>query len=298
MHARFLAAGISEKQDDSDHVMVTVNPITNMAFYCCGVRMEDAAAEQPICADTFAHMFMCDYGMRIFNLFKEEENSNASMLVRHRIIDDFLDHILIDRPDTCIVTIGAGFDSRPYRLEGGTWVELDETQVVAWKNDKLPPEHCSNPLQRIAIDFATDSLEEKLSAICPDGPVVVVVEGVFIYLTELQIKQTIAAIQHRFPMHLLICDLVSREMVLNYGRTLHAKIQALGTCFRPVDHPETVFTLNGYRMREAVSIVERAVDFGINKVPKMLLRYVFRGDVMGNSVYVFEPYDDDDNLII
>jgi hypothetical protein len=88
-------------------------------------------------------------------------------------------------------------------------------------------------------------------------------------------------------------------MVLNYGRTLHAKIQALGTCFRAVDHPENVFTLNGYRIREAVSIVERAVDFGINKIPKMLLRYVFRGDVMGNSVYVFAPHDtDDDDIVI
>jgi methyltransferase (TIGR00027 family) len=278
--------------------MLTIKPITSMAFYCCGVRMQDAASETPVCGDRFAEMFMCDYGMRIHHLFQDEENTSASVVVRHRIIDDLLRQELAAHPDTCIVTLGAGFDSRPYRLQGGTWVELDEPQVVSWKNNRLPAMECRNPLQRIAIDFAADSLEEKLAQIRHDGPVVVVVEGVFIYLSEDEIKQTISALLRRFPSHLLICDLVTREMVMNYGRTLHAKIQALGACFKASDHPETVFTLNGYRIRDAISIVERGVDFGVNKVPKLMLRYVMRCDVMGNAIYVFEPHEFDDDVVI
>ena len=93
----------------------------------------------------------------------------------------------------------------------------------------------------------------------------------------------------------MICDLVSREMVQNHGISLHAKVQALGTCFKLADHPESVFSLNGYHIRQAISVIERAVDFGINKVPKLLLRYVLRVDVMGNAVFVFEPQVDEDN---
>ncbi len=84
----------------------------------------------------------------------------------------------------------------------------------------------------------------------------------------------------------------------NYGRSLHAKTQALGTCFKAIDRPQDVFTLNGYRISHAVSIVERAVDFGMNKIPKLVLPYIFNGDVMGNAVYVFEPYDPDDDLML
>ena len=60
--------------------------------------------------------------------------------------------------------IGAGFDSRAYRLKGGTWIELDEPQVIAYKNDRLSASNCENELNRIPIDFSSESLEEKLSS--------------------------------------------------------------------------------------------------------------------------------------
>lgn len=275
-----------------------VKPITNMAFYCCGVRMEDAASERPLCGDAYAQRFMCEHGQRIHALFCDEKNTHASMLVRHRIIDDFLRETLAAAPATRIITIGAGFDSRPYRLQGGHWIELDEAPVLAWKEERLPAAHCDNPLQRVAIDFNVDTLADKLAPFAGTDPAVLVVEGVFIYLTEQEIRSAIDVFQRLFPSHRLICDLVSREMVNNYGQSLHAKIQTLGTCFQPVDHPEAVFTLHGYGIRDAVSIVERAADFGVHPIPKLMLRYLFNGDVMGNAVYVFEPADPYGDLVI
>ncbi|TCS33513.1 methyltransferase (TIGR00027 family) [Paucimonas lemoignei] len=269
-----------------------------MAYYCCGVRTQDAQSIRPVCGDAYARRFMCDYGLRIYELFKEETNSNASILVRHRIIDELLREQLQKRPDTCVITIGAGFDSRPYRLDGGTWYELDEPQLITWKEERLPAEECGNPLQRIAIDFASESLEDKLAAITPTGPVILVIEGVFIYLTEQEILQALAAFQKHFPDHAIICDLVSSDMVTQYATTLHAKIQTLGTRFQPVERPETVFTLNGYCIREGISIIERAVDFGINRIPKLLLGFMLDCDVMGNAVYVFEPADPYDDLVL
>ena len=278
-----------------------MKPISSLAFYCCGVRMQDAASALPICADRYARLFMCDYGLDIFECFKEEENCNASMLVRHRIIDELLRGKLQRYPESCIVTIGAGFDSRPYRLAGGNWFELDEPQVVAWKNERLPVEECANPLQRIAIDFSQDSLADKLAAIAAiasTGQVTLVVEGVYIYLSQAQILASLATFQQHFPDHQIICDLVSSDMVAHYGRSLHAKIEALGARFQAVERPEILFTLNGYCVRESISIIERAVDFGINKIPKLMLPFVFNGDVMGNAVYVFEPADPYEDLVI
>jgi methyltransferase (TIGR00027 family) len=275
-----------------------MKPISSMAFYCCGVRMQDAESVHPVCGDRYARLFMSDYGADIFELFREEENCNASILVRHRIIDELLREQLQVRPDSCIITIGAGFDSRPYRLEGGTWFELDEPQLIGWKNERLPVAECPNPLQRIAIDFASESLEDKLAAIKPAGPVILVIEGVFIYLSEQEILQSLASFQKLFPDHFLICDLVSSAMVANYAVSLQAKIHSLGTRFQATARPETVFTLNGYCIREGISIIERAVDFGINRIPKLFLRFFFDCDVMGNAVYVFEPADPYGDLVI
>ncbi|MFD2271733.1 class I SAM-dependent methyltransferase [Undibacterium arcticum] len=95
--------------------------------------MQDAARESPVCGDVYAKLFIDEYGRRICDKFKEETISSASIIVRHRIIDDIVRHMLLSRPNLGIVTIGAGFDSRPYRLAGGTWFELDEPQVMAYK---------------------------------------------------------------------------------------------------------------------------------------------------------------------
>ncbi len=275
-----------------------MKPISDLAFYCCGVRMEDAASVHPVCGDHYAQRFMSAYGQGIYEFFRDEENSNASILVRHRIIDELLQEQLRLMPESRIVTVGAGFDSRPYRLAGGHWFELDEPQLVEWKDACLPSAECPNPLQRIGIDFAGESLQDKLAAIDGAGPVILVVEGVYIYLDEAEILRSLDAFQQRFPDHRIICDLVSRAMVETYGSSLHAKIQNRGTCFQPLERPETVFTLNGYRIRESISIVERAVDFGINRIPKFMLYFVFPGDVMGNAVYVFEPADPYGDLVI
>ena len=138
-----------------------MKPISKTAFYCCGVRMQDAERSNPVCNDIYAKTFMNEDGLKILEAFKDETRTNTSSVARHRIIDDLLRQELLANPNLSVVIIGAGFDSRAYRLKGGTWVELDEPHVIAYKNDRLPVSSSENELHRIPIDFSTDSLEES-----------------------------------------------------------------------------------------------------------------------------------------
>ena len=144
--------------------MGALKPISSTAFYCCGVRMEDAASRAPVCGDMYAKRFMDDAALRIFERFREFTPPNRSNAARHRIVDDLLRERLVHDPDTNVALIGCGFDSRAYRLGGGRWFELDEPEVIAYKNECLPISQCPNPLQRIPIDFAAESLEAKLAS--------------------------------------------------------------------------------------------------------------------------------------
>jgi methyltransferase (TIGR00027 family) len=265
-----------------------MKPISDMAFYCCGVRMQDAAQTSPVCGDEYAKLFMDEYGRRIYDKFKDEVICNASIIVRHRIIDDVLRQLLPSQPGLCIVTIGAGFDSRPYRLAGGTWFELDEPQVIAYKNVRLPILECANPLCRVPIDFCTESLEEKLCHIPHRGPIVFILEGVFIYLNENSIRKLLEILKKLFPKHQLICDLVNRQMVENYGQRLHAIVDEIGASFKAIERPESIFLISGYQIKQTISIMEVSADLGINIIPKLILRYFFSGEIKGNSVYVLE----------
>jgi methyltransferase (TIGR00027 family) len=266
-----------------------MKPISRTAFYCCGIRARDAESDHPVCGDVYAKAFMNEDGQRIVDAFEDETNPNASNVARHRIIDDFLRRELGAHPGLCVVIVGAGFDSRAYRLQGGTWVELDEPQVIAYKNERLPASTCENELHRIPIDFSADSLEEKLSPFSGRAPVVVVLEGVSMYLDEETIGHLLETLRGVFPRHTLLCDLMSRKFFEKYSRTMHEKITGMGASFRfTADSPEKIFLEHGYGRMKKVSVVEKAVQFGSIKMPKFLLKTFMRTLAGGYAIYAFE----------
>ena len=266
-----------------------MKPISKTAFYCCGVRMQDAERRHPVCGDIYAKAFMNEDGLRILEAFKDETSPNATNVARHRIIDDFLRQELLANPELCVVMIGAGFDSRAFRLDGGTWVELDEPQVITYKNAQLPVAGSANELHRIPIDFSTESLAEKLSAFAGRRPVVVVIEGVFFYLEEEIISPLLRTLGRIFPQHKLIGDLTTRDFFDKYSRTFHEKINGIGTSFKfTASNPEAVFLENGYRCTERISIIEKAVDYELIQIPKIALKTSLRTLADGYAIYVFE----------
>lgn len=239
-----------------------MKPISKTAFFCCGSRMEDARSGRSLCGDTYAGLFMDGEGMRILESFKDERKPKASAVARHRIIDDLLRKELSASNDLLTVVIGAGFDSRAYRLGGGVWVELDEPQVFAFKDSRLPVSDCPNKLHRIPIDFATESVVEKLSRFSEYYPVVVVIEGVLPYLDEEKIRGLLGSLRLVFPRHKLICDVMTRRFLDKYGKTLRKQIARLGVHIgEMVEDPDKIIRLDGYRLVERVSIVETQLKF-------------------------------------
>jgi len=210
--------------------------------------MQDAQSAHPICGDEYAEAFMNDEGRAVFEAFADDTNPNTSNVARHRIVDDVLRCALAKHPNLTVVLVGAGFDSRAYRLSGGTWIELDEPAVIAYKNERLPLASCQNALNRIPIDFATESLADKLAKFAGRAPTVVVIEGVFMYLEASAIEQLLATLRKTFPSHTLVCDLMTRKFFEKYSRPLHEKIVGLGASFGAVpDDPEKAFLAAGYR---------------------------------------------------
>lgn len=266
-----------------------MKPISKTAFYCCGVRMWDAERDRPVCGDTYAKAFMNEDGLRILEAFEDETRPNASHVARHRIIDDLLRGELRAEPGLSVVIVGAGFDSRAYRLGGGAWVEVDEPQVIEYKEERLPAAGCPNELRRVAVDFSADSLEEKLAPFAGRGAVAVVVEGVFAYLEEEAIVRLLQTLRRVFPRHKLICDLMGRKFFENHGMTLQEKIKGLGATFKfKVDDPEEVFLTNGYARAERISIIEKSVVFEAEEIPKDVLEAILPTLPRGYDIYVFE----------
>lgn len=249
-----------------------MNAISKTAFICCGIRAEDARSRGPICADTYAEDFMTEEGRSIWRRFAGSPRGSAINVARARMVQDEISRNIKQNKDLQIVNIGAGFDSRAYRLAGGRWFEFDELAIIEHKNDRLPARLCPNPLQRIAVDFEADGLAVALRQCDAQAETVVVIEGVFQYLDKAQIRGLLDTLSERFPRHTLICDLMTKTFFDRYIGKKHDQIRALGSEFKFFEaRPEQLFLNHGYtQQREPQSIVGRARDFKAIFVPAVL----------------------------
>lgn len=262
--------------------------IAKTAYYCCGARWADAQRKEPICGDYLADLFMNEEAKQVFRRFEDLRLPNIASATRARIIDDWLRDRLLADPEQLIILLGAGFDSRAYRLPGGRWVEIDEPALIAEKEAILPALRAPHPLIRIPLDFARERVDKKLAAWRGASPVIVM-EGVSMYLSQLQLTATLSAVRKVFPRHTLICDLMSKRFAGTYGKTVRTRIAEMGGSFAELqDNPARVITGQGYSEVARLSIMARARELGAAPFPKLLLATLLRPLRDGYCAYVFE----------
>ncbi|HEY6974855.1 MAG TPA: class I SAM-dependent methyltransferase [Chitinophagaceae bacterium] len=92
-----------------------MKPVSKTAYYCCGVRMQDAASAKPLIGDNYAKLLLGKEGMDYWSEFKDLRYPNASNAVRHFLIDNYVKEALLTQPGSTVVLIGAGLDSRAFR---------------------------------------------------------------------------------------------------------------------------------------------------------------------------------------
>ena len=270
-----------------------MNPVSDTAFYTSGIRAQDAESTNPVCDDRYAKRFMNARGTEVFSIFSGDKMGSNAHLARHSMIDQLVRARLARDPNTYVVTIGAGFDSRPYRIPGGAWVELDEPGVIEYKNERLAAADCTNALSRISVDFGRDHLYEKLPRLLPAAKVIVVIEGVFFYLTEEQICETLEALHRAYPGHELICDLMTRQLIESRYRKNHKELQQMNAPFRFLsDAPCSTFTRTGYRLVSRASILTRTFELMWNRGIASLLGWVMPKMANGYTVCTFESTAD------
>ncbi len=274
--------------DPSGHGAV-VSPIAATAYYCCGVRARDAASPRPICNDHLAQRFMDAEAAAIFAPFAGLRAPNGSNVARHRLVDDILRVRLAERPDLQVVLLGCGFDTRAFRLAGGTWLEFDEPALLARKEAVLPAAEAPNTLRRLATDFSPADLAAQLRTHADGRPAVVVMEGVSMYLSGAQLRASLATLRDALPGHTLVCDLMTRRFARRFGGALLARIHALGGAFGELSNdPAASVTAAGYRLVARQSIPGAAVEHGAVPIPRWLLATLLRSLRDGYQLHTFE----------
>jgi len=265
------------------------NPISKTAYYTLGVRAWDAALPKPVCGDQYAQRFMNAEAKQIWSEFSEYKRPNSSNASRHRIIDDFIQQELNASPSAKVLIIGCGFDSRAFRLKGGTWTEIDESPIIDYKESVLPEATSPNSLRRISIDFGKEKLSDKISSLASAENTHIIIEGVFMYLKAAQAQELLTTLKQLFPKHIIYCDLMSKSFFEKYSRPLHEKIVALGATFTDLqERPEDLFVKNGYDLVSSTSVPLYAATHSEMDVPAFIIRYILKTLREGYKIWRFQ----------
>src|SRR5206468_3586791 len=123
----------------------------------------------------------------------------------------------------------------------------------------------------------------------PASKVVVVIEGVFFYLTEEQIGATLDALQRAYPGHVLICDLMTRHLIESRYRKGEKKLQQLNAPFKFLaDAPWETFTRAGYRLVSEAPIIKRTFELRWNKLLASIVGWIMPKSANGYQIFTFE----------
>ena len=161
-------------------------------------------------------------GMRNFTINQMDSITKGiygSQVCRTRYIDDAAREALAKGIEQLVI-LGAGFDSRPYRLPGMEHVKVFEVDLPAVQNEKQ--QKLQKYLGRlpanvtfIPIDFDKQSLESVFAgtAFDPSRPAVFIWEAVTQYITADAVHRTLAFVGKSAPGSVLLFTYVLKSII-------------------------------------------------------------------------------------
>jgi O-methyltransferase involved in polyketide biosynthesis len=169
----------------------------------------DAAAEQPILGDQLAASAVAriDYD---FQALKLPKGAAVSLPLRALHFDQWTRAFLAANPEATVLHLGCGLDTRVYRIDPGPkvrWFDVDFPDVIALREQLYPEREGYRRIGSSVTDLAW------LDAIPKDTPVLVVAEGLVMYLPEKDGTALFRRITEQFPGGQIAFDAYSRLMV-------------------------------------------------------------------------------------
>lgn len=177
-------------------VMETLLPVLYARVF--ETRQEDGIINDPVAEQWLSRI---DYD---FSRFDTAVLNHFGVAVRTDILDDYTRGFIEEYPNATIVNIAAGLDTRFYRMDNGqiTWFELDLPDSIAVRRQLMQETERHRTIAASALD--TDWMD----TLPKNTPILFIVEGLLMYLTEIQIKSMLAAIAARFRKAELLLEVL------------------------------------------------------------------------------------------
>ena len=117
-----------------------------------------------------------------FSKFKTNKDTQIRISIRTKIIDNVVKSYISRHPYAVIVNLGAGLDTRFFRLDNNKiqWYDLDLPKVIVFKNFFFRQTNRFKFIPKTVFDFSWMKEIEKIKK----NHILFIAEGLFIYFKE------------------------------------------------------------------------------------------------------------------
>ena len=146
-----------------------------------------------------------------FSLADKDTAMHSGVIARTIVLDRLTKEWLASHPGAVVVNIACGLDTRCYRMSGNAhWYNLDLPETMAVR-EKLMPE--SGTISQIAMS-AMEDWGSKISE--QNVQVLIVIEGLTMYLNAKDVQQIFAVISSRFSQATIFVETMNPMIVKRF----------------------------------------------------------------------------------
>jgi methyltransferase (TIGR00027 family) len=249
-----------------------IDRIAQTSLWTAAARARESARPDRLFEDPFAAALAGPEGFALLDAEPPESRDNPYIAIRTRFFDDWLRRVAGEDSLHQVVLLGAGMDSRAFRLRwlpGTTLYELDRPELLALKQERLDSIGAEPACDRrpVGVDLMSDSFADHLrgSGFDPTQPSVWLAEGFFEYLDEFGVHRVLAALENlTSPGSRLGADFLSRDFLESpWMASYLARLRERGTPWQfGTNEPEVILAQHGWVATEVRQPGEEGANFG------------------------------------
>ena len=146
-----------------------------------------------------------------FSLADKDNAMHSGVIARTIVLDRLTTAWLTAHPDSVVVNIACGLDTRCYRMKGyAHWYNLDLPETMAVRAKLLPESGWISQVAMSAMDNWGDEIKEKTA------PVLIIIEGLTMYLSEADVQRIFTVISGCFQKATVFVEIMNPMIVKRF----------------------------------------------------------------------------------
>jgi methyltransferase (TIGR00027 family) len=227
-----------------------INDVSDTAFLVAALRAMEGRRNDALFHDPLAEKLAGTHGRNIVAAISRHRTMFNTMppgfmawmiAIRTRVIDDLI-LAAVARGADAVLNLGAGLDTRPYRLdlpESLCWIEVDYPRIIDLKDKELGGDKPRCHLEREKLDLAAVPARAKLFSELNGRfkNILVLTEGVIPYLSEEAVARLAHDIRSQPAFRYWIVDYFSASAMRHRRRAgMERQMRNAPFLFQPKDY--------------------------------------------------------------